>query len=67
MRSCVFKCTHDKLNDYASNSQIEREGGVEKRARKQAKKPREGNEEMEKVRNVVENCTCRDNKEREKH
>ena len=40
---------------------------MEKRARKQAKKPREGNEEIKKVRNVVENCTCRDNKEREKH
>lgn len=26
MRSCVFKYTHDKLNDYASNSQIERGG-----------------------------------------
>lgn len=39
---------------------------MEKRARKQAKKPR-GNEEMKKVRNVVENCTCRENKEREKH
>ena len=40
-------------------------GGEE--SKKAGEKAAKGNEEMKKVRNVVENCTCRDNKEREKH